>query len=206
MACTERVSLKGGGTEKLVRRLRALYTRVGVRRSQTRASRACILYTRMSVSADASDSAASTPSPTSAPRMEIAGNGLAPGPNGTSGTAITSSDDAHSESNSPEPGAHAIASHSGAEAGQPDEQQAVSKTRKMWTPVEDQLLRDVVEKNGAHRWMAVAEHVPGRHGKQCKRRCARRMPPDPLAPFDVLAHHATQVARSPGEEEVRHVR
>lgn len=136
--------------------------------------------------------------------MELAGNGLAPDANGTS--VITPSDDAQSESTSPEPGALAIASHSGAEVDHPEEQQAESKKRKMWTPVEDQLLRDAVEKNGAHRWSAVAEHVPGRHGIQCQRRCAPRMPPDPFVPFDVLAHHVTQMARSPVQEEAGRVR
>ena len=44
--------------------------------------------------------------------------------------------------------------------------------KKAWTPAEDKVLQEVVEKNGAHRWSTVAGHLPGRMGKQCRERCA----------------------------------
>lgn len=45
--------------------------------------------------------------------------------------------------------------------------------KKAWTPAEDWMLQEIVEKNGAHRWSTVATYLPGRMGKQCRERCAR---------------------------------
>ena len=42
--------------------------------------------------------------------------------------------------------------------------------KKAWTPAEDKILQEVVEKNGAHRWSTVAGYLPGRMGKQCRER------------------------------------
>ena len=44
--------------------------------------------------------------------------------------------------------------------------------KKSWTNAEDEILGEVVEKNGAQRWSTVATYLPGRAGKQCRERCA----------------------------------
>ena len=45
-------------------------------------------------------------------------------------------------------------------------------SKRAWTPSEDKMLQEIVEKNGAHRWSTVATYLPGRMGKQCRERCA----------------------------------
>ena len=42
--------------------------------------------------------------------------------------------------------------------------------KKSWTPAEDEILTEIVVKNGAQRWSSVASHLPGRMGKQCRER------------------------------------
>ena len=44
--------------------------------------------------------------------------------------------------------------------------------KKSWTVAEDDILGEIVAKNGAQRWSSVAAHLPGRAGKQCRERCA----------------------------------
>jgi hypothetical protein len=39
-----------------------------------------------------------------------------------------------------------------------------------WSPEEDQLLARLVHEFGAKKWSVIAEHVPGRIGKQCRER------------------------------------
>jgi len=39
-----------------------------------------------------------------------------------------------------------------------------------WSPEEDQLLARLVHEYGAKKWSVIAEHVPGRIGKQCRER------------------------------------
>ena len=52
--------------------------------------------------------------------------------------------------------------------------------KKAWTPAEDKVLQEVVEKNGAHRWSTVAGYLPGRMGKQCRE---RRVPHNQTVPL-----------------------
>ena len=62
-------------------------------------------------------------------------------------------------------------------------------SKRSWTPAEDEVLTEIVLKNGAQRWSTVASHLPGRMGKQCRERCAFRGPPAPAAlpsPMDAL--------------------
>lgn len=47
-----------------------------------------------------------------------------------------------------------------------------------WTPDEDRHLKKIVEKYGAKRWNAIAEHVPHRTGKQCRERWVSHISPD----------------------------
>lgn len=57
---------------------------------------------------------------------------------------------------------------------EPEQRRGVSKLgigKKSWTTAEDDILADIVAKNGAQRWSSVAAHLPGRAGKQCRERC-----------------------------------
>ena len=54
-------------------------------------------------------------------------------------------------------------------------------SKRSWTPAEDEVLTEIVLKNGAQRWSTVASHLPGRMGKQCRERSASRRPPAPAA-------------------------
>ena len=42
--------------------------------------------------------------------------------------------------------------------------------RKQWTLEEDELVRQCVEARGTRSWTLVAQHLPGRSGKQCRER------------------------------------
>ncbi|OHS97144.1 hypothetical protein TRFO_36701 [Tritrichomonas foetus] len=44
------------------------------------------------------------------------------------------------------------------------------KSRRKFTPAEDQLLLQMIEVNGPHRWDSIAESMPGRSGRQCRDR------------------------------------
>ncbi len=39
-----------------------------------------------------------------------------------------------------------------------------------WTEEEDNLVLKLVEANGPQKWTFIAEHLPGRIGKQCRER------------------------------------
>jgi len=39
-----------------------------------------------------------------------------------------------------------------------------------WTPEEDALVVQLVEKHGARSWSTIAQHLKGRIGKQCRER------------------------------------
>ena len=47
-----------------------------------------------------------------------------------------------------------------------------------WTKEEDEALLDWVEKQGAHDWSLIAEHIEGRVGKQCRERYFNHLAPD----------------------------
>ena len=44
------------------------------------------------------------------------------------------------------------------------------KRRKKFTQEEDELLKELVEKLGVRKWDQIAQHVPGRTGRQCRDR------------------------------------
>jgi len=46
-----------------------------------------------------------------------------------------------------------------------------------WRPEEDELLRSLVEKMGPRRWSLIAEHIPGRTGKQARERWLNQLSP-----------------------------
>ena len=45
-----------------------------------------------------------------------------------------------------------------------------SQKKNKWTPDEDNLLKDAVQKYGSQNWGTLAKYVPGRTGKQCRER------------------------------------
>ncbi|EPS64753.1 hypothetical protein M569_10027 [Genlisea aurea] len=47
-----------------------------------------------------------------------------------------------------------------------------------WTPQEDGLLVEMVEKHGVRKWSAIAQVLPGRIGKQCRERWHNHLKPN----------------------------
>jgi Myb superfamily proteins, including transcription factors and mRNA splicing factors len=39
-----------------------------------------------------------------------------------------------------------------------------------WTKEEDEIVIEMVKKYGPRNWSAIAQHLPGRIGKQCRER------------------------------------
>ncbi len=39
-----------------------------------------------------------------------------------------------------------------------------------WTPAEDNIVIEMVKKHGPKNWSDIAQHLPGRIGKQCRER------------------------------------
>jgi len=59
----------------------------------------------------------------------------------------------------------------GREEASPDnEREKEGTTRKQWTAQEDALVRHLVGVHGTRSWTLVAQHLPGRTGKQCRER------------------------------------
>ena len=50
--------------------------------------------------------------------------------------------------------------------------------KTMWTKEEDELLTSIVQSMGARKWKSIAEHIPGRTGKQCRERWMSHISPD----------------------------
>ncbi len=44
------------------------------------------------------------------------------------------------------------------------------RTKGPWTKEEDTILQKLVDRYGAKKWSVIAEHIPGRIGKQCRER------------------------------------
>jgi hypothetical protein len=49
--------------------------------------------------------------------------------------------------------------------------------KKSWTVDEDSYLIKLVQKYGAQKWTSIAEHLPGRIGKQCRERWHNHLNP-----------------------------
>ncbi|KAL6552963.1 hypothetical protein OROGR_006805 [Orobanche gracilis] len=47
-----------------------------------------------------------------------------------------------------------------------------------WTPEEDGLLVELVEKHGVRKWSSIAQMLPGRIGKQCRERWHNHLKPN----------------------------
>lgn len=52
-----------------------------------------------------------------------------------------------------------------------------NKQVNKWSPEEDQMLRDAVERHGAKNWKTVAQHVPNRDHTQCLQRWSKCLVP-----------------------------
>jgi hypothetical protein len=46
-----------------------------------------------------------------------------------------------------------------------------------WTEEEDEKVRELVRLNGPQKWTQIAEHLPGRIGKQCRERWHNHLSP-----------------------------
>jgi hypothetical protein len=57
-----------------------------------------------------------------------------------------------------------------------------SKSKAMktgpWTEEEDRTVDRLVQENGPHKWTFIAEHLPGRIGKQCRERWHNHLNPN----------------------------
>ena len=49
--------------------------------------------------------------------------------------------------------------------------------RKKFTPEEDNILRDLVKRYGAKKWIEIAKAIPGRTGRQCRDRFQNYLSP-----------------------------
>ena len=51
------------------------------------------------------------------------------------------------------------------------------KKRRPWTKEEDELVKKLVDNHGPSKWTFIAEHLPGRIGKQCRERWHNHLNP-----------------------------
>jgi transcription factor MYB, plant len=51
------------------------------------------------------------------------------------------------------------------------------RVKGAWSPEEDALLSNLVEKQGARNWTLIARDVPGRSGKSCRLRWCNQLDP-----------------------------
>eukprot|EP01017_Pseudomicrothorax_dubius_P026060 TRINITY_DN287_c0_g1_i2.p1 TRINITY_DN287_c0_g1~~TRINITY_DN287_c0_g1_i2.p1 ORF type:complete len:511 (-),score=142.92 TRINITY_DN287_c0_g1_i2:307-1839(-) len=59
----------------------------------------------------------------------------------------------------------------------PENQLKSKKTKRPWTDEEDKLVIELVKKHGPQKWTFIAEHLPGRIGKQCRERWHNHLNP-----------------------------
>ncbi|CAA0807490.1 myb domain protein 70 [Striga hermonthica] len=52
-----------------------------------------------------------------------------------------------------------------------------SKIKGPWSPEEDELLRRLVNSNGAKNWSLISQSIPGRSGKSCRLRWCNQLSP-----------------------------
>lgn len=54
----------------------------------------------------------------------------------------------------------------------------VNGNKHPWTSAEDEVLKKLIEEHGARHWSNLAQHIPGRLGKQCRERWFNHLCPD----------------------------
>lgn len=52
------------------------------------------------------------------------------------------------------------------------------KPKKIWQQYEDELLVQLIEIHGPNKWSCIAQHIPGRQGKQCRERWFNHLNPE----------------------------
>ena len=60
----------------------------------------------------------------------------------------------------------------------PSDSQGKAVKTGPWTPEEDALVEKLVTKGGPQKWSQIAEHLPGRIGKQCRERWHNHLNPN----------------------------
>lgn len=66
--------------------------------------------------------------------------------------------------------------------------------RVKWTAEEDEILRQNVAKQGVNHWRDIAQHLPGRNGKQCRERWYNQLAPS-LSTDDWAPHEDATLQR-----------
>ncbi|KAK4284544.1 hypothetical protein QN277_001361 [Acacia crassicarpa] len=54
----------------------------------------------------------------------------------------------------------------------------LDRVKGPWSPEEDELLRQHVQRHGARNWSAICKAIPGRSGKSCRLRWCNQLSPD----------------------------
>lgn len=54
----------------------------------------------------------------------------------------------------------------------------VNAKKKSWTPEEDAMLVELIQRHGAQKWTFISEHLQGRIGKQCRERWHNHLNPN----------------------------
>lgn len=55
---------------------------------------------------------------------------------------------------------------------------AIVRSKSVWTPEEDGLLKALVDQHGARTWSVIAKHIAGRSSKSCRLRWCNQLNPD----------------------------
>ncbi|EOD17409.1 hypothetical protein EMIHUDRAFT_46436, partial [Emiliania huxleyi CCMP1516] len=63
-----------------------------------------------------------------------------------------------------------------------------------WTPEEDAKLLRMVAQYGPSSWSQIAQHLPGRVGKQCRERWHNHLSPEDRLILQAVAEHGTKWA------------
>ena len=53
----------------------------------------------------------------------------------------------------------------------------LGKAKMKWTPEEDSILKEIISWHGPNNWDAIATHIKGRTGKQCRERWTTSLAP-----------------------------
>ncbi|PSS02680.1 Transcription factor like [Actinidia chinensis var. chinensis] len=56
-------------------------------------------------------------------------------------------------------------------------QQNVYRVKGPWSPEEDMLLEEIVQRHGAQNWSLISKWIPGRSGKSCRLRWCNQLSP-----------------------------
>uniref|UniRef100_A0A5B6ZU80 Putative transcription factor MYB44-like n=1 Tax=Davidia involucrata TaxID=16924 RepID=A0A5B6ZU80_DAVIN len=57
-------------------------------------------------------------------------------------------------------------------------QKYADRIKGTWSPEEDELLRQLVQRHGARNWTLISKSIPGRSGKSCRLRWCNQLSPE----------------------------